>query len=183
MAGSPRRRCGGWWGSSCYSLGWTGRYPGWSNDKNQSLRMRRRKLFVTLVVFSALLTCAFAVRQLLETPGSFPRIRRTTFARITPGATLQEVTAVLGAPGDYSTMETEPARGDLQPGDFVGTGNPWSPKTLKWTCDSAEVRVSFDREDKVETAMYFPRRPSATKGGTLSEFVRRVRRQWEEWFP
>jgi hypothetical protein len=143
--------------------------------------MRKPRPFVVLVVFS-LLACAFAVRQILEPPGPFPRIRRTTFKRIAPGTTLSEVTAVLGEPGDYSTMETVPAR-DWQKGDFVGTGKPWSTKTLKWTCDTAEVVVSFDSEDKVESAQYQARWPSPKQEGFLSRLRKRLNRLWEEWFP
>jgi hypothetical protein len=144
--------------------------------------MRKRKLFVAFVVFS-LLVCALAVRHLLETPRPSQRIRRTTFARIAPGTKLSEVTSVLGAPGNYSTVETEPAPGDFQPGDFVGTGNPWSPKILKWSCDFADVTVGFDSEDRVETALYQARQPSPKNEGFLSKLLKRVRRRWEEWFP
>jgi hypothetical protein len=83
-------------------------------------------------------------------------ISSATYHRIAIGMTLSEVTAILGPPGDRSTMDTEyyySTPGDVEEGFW--RENPRVDRTLTWLTDTSSVTVGFDGAGVVQTGPSF----------------------------
>src|SRR5262249_35700545 len=142
------------------------------------------KLFgvlTALIVGVAVVTLALRLPPHPHRPRPVTSIPRATFSRIETGMTLAEVTLILGPPGNYSTMETEPTPFD--PGEVIGTAGIKISQNLWWGSDSGSVFVSFDNSGRVMTGAFCPTRPSIESSS--SRFFKRVlylKYLWQQWF-
>jgi hypothetical protein len=142
--------------------------------------MRRRKLQAAILGLVILLVASAIALKPTSVQRPVTSIARATFARIQPGMSVAEVTAILGPSGDRSTMDTELGP-DFDMNDFVGTRGVSIAKILIWNTDSASVIVCFDTSGKVGSAIYTPQQPSTESSST--KLYKRIKRLWERWFP
>src|SRR5262249_46113118 len=100
------------------------------------------------------------------------------------GMTQAEVVAILGTPGDQSTMDVEPDADPSARANFLGNVN--SSQTpdhmwLSWTTDTAEVTLVFAGKGVVEFGICVPSRP--VPASIWRRLQKRAERLWREWFP
>jgi len=115
------------------------------------------------------------------------RITPATFHRIRAGISLAEVEAILGPPGDHSTVPedygsvtkytayTKGAQTVVE--ESWGSGE----SAEEWEFDRARIRVLFDTSGKVAGARITPIR--RIEFGPFDSLRWRVKRQWHKWFP
>jgi hypothetical protein len=146
---------------------------------------RRLRLWLLVAVGLAVVAVMYLLPPLFlwwnTDPEPGANITRANFRRIKPGMTLAEVSAILGPPGDHTTMETESDKSDpTQWDDNFVADDVQIARTLIWSTDSASVAVGFDQSDKVSAGIYFAERPS-----TESIFIqlrKRFQRFWNRRF-
>jgi hypothetical protein len=148
--------------------------------------VRRRKLLVVLAGL-AVVICAAVVLALRPQPD---RVTRENFDRITECLNRAEVEAILGPPGDYRTVPTDPDR--LNPNVVIVSKFPWSEKD--WACwqgDAGEGWVFFGKETGTVRVGVFSQSSwedkdvliVKVKQGPLDNLLWRAKRQWRRWFP
>jgi outer membrane protein assembly factor BamE (lipoprotein component of BamABCDE complex) len=145
--------------------------------------MRRRKLLGVMAGLAVLVAiCVLAFQTQSGPHAPVTSISRVTFSRIKTGMTLAEVTAILGPPGNVSTMETEfDESAWVGAGDIFGVPDAQIARIMIWSTDTAMVTVSFDRAGKLVIAGFCPLRPSTET--TWSKTWKRIERRWRKWFP
>jgi hypothetical protein len=142
--------------------------------------MRRRKLR-----WVAGLAVLLAVGALVLWPRA-ERITAAIFHRIQAGMSLAEVEAILGPPGDHSTVPED--YGSLtkftkytQDSDTVVEESWGSGRTAEeWEFDRARVWVLFDASGKVAGAQITPVR--RIECDPIDSLLWRAKRQWRRWF-
>jgi hypothetical protein len=106
------------------------------------------------------------------------RITRENFDRIHTGMRREEVRAILGPPGDYSTG----------PGEYKGwspvAGVRWDDNPAAddvWLSDDMDIEVSYSNTGSVKRAACEP--VIRHERGPLDNFLWRVERLWRQWLP
>jgi hypothetical protein len=131
--------------------------------------MRRRKLLAAVAVLAVLVAAGAFVL--------WPRPNRITWEnlyRIQKGMSQEQVEAILGPPGDYTTRPT------ISGVTFHGRATePESP--LYWAGDDLTVAVIFTSQDKTVTAIC-GWRVQGTDQTALDNLLWRIERRWQEWF-
>jgi hypothetical protein len=110
----------------------------------------------------------------------WPRPNRFTpenYDRIHKGMTQSEVEALLGPPGDYTTMDTD--LGGTATMDVDHSGGQYRP--VVWRSERANVFVHLNPRGEVVGKGYFP--VQAVDHGPLGNVLWRAKRQWQKWFP
>jgi hypothetical protein len=119
--------------------------------------------------------------------------RMANFARIKPGMNLEEVTLILGPPGDHRTVKNtiddslnrnrvdrpinvRIGRWTVDQNEsyrrlFFGSKNP---TRVHWLTDRADVHVWFNGTDQAYEGVYVPMR--------IETIWDKVKRQWQRWF-
>jgi hypothetical protein len=133
--------------------------------------MRRRKLLVALAVLAAVIAAGVVAVWLQPSPPS--RVTRENFDLINAGMSQEEVYAILGPPGDYTTKQRIP----LAPAPELRSG------LTEWRADNAIYWVRFNRNgggDVVTDSGFWPNvepdRPEPIS------FLERVRRDLRRLF-
>jgi hypothetical protein len=134
--------------------------------------MRRRKLLTAVVGLAVLV----AVGAFVLWPRQ-DRVTRENYDQIKVGMTRAEVDAILGPPGDYTTVEP------------FGTGYGQQsegtqliiPPTVDWVGDEGYLQVGFDDEDRV-VGKIFTRHLQSVRA-SLERIIWPVKRLWRRWFP
>jgi hypothetical protein len=162
--------------------------------------MRRRKLLVALTGLAVVVAVGVALLSPpLRSPvteGNFERIvgrdwlfgpAQGDLERI---MSREQVEAILGPPGDYTTRPTRYAAKDLQipivdphlePGWFSSQPPARELRTLAWRGDTLIIYVVFDSSDYVFDRYVMKNQPAYD--GPLDVLVWRLKRQWHRWFP
>jgi outer membrane protein assembly factor BamE (lipoprotein component of BamABCDE complex) len=144
--------------------------------------MRRRKLWWVLAVLPALF-----VIVLVGTASPWPRPERVTpqnFSLIHKGMSRVEVTAMLGPPGDYSTLPPAPLTVGEPPQLDQDSPSDTEWETIDsvqyWLNDDLEITVYFDPNGVVRTECD----PAhVIKNSTFGNLVWRAKRLWNKWLP
>jgi hypothetical protein len=135
------------------------------------MRTRRLPRVLALAIL-ALLVAGIAALW----PGS-DQITRDNFKRIHRGMTRDDVRAILGPPGDRTTLPTEPAPVfEVLFVDGPLTDNDAS----EWTGNAGWIQLDFDARGKVIQGQLIGQAP--LKLGMLDLLLWRIERQWNHWF-
>jgi hypothetical protein len=105
------------------------------------------------------------------------RVTRENFDRITEGMTAQEVEAIHGPPGDYTTGQTAASSIFPQTGQHGDAGG----LSTHWGCDTGGGVVYFDGRGRVRFGGFIPYTRQAQN--PLADLLWRAKRQWHRWFP
>jgi hypothetical protein len=145
--------------------------------------MRGRKLRAALAVGVVALVVGIAMLVRGPDPSSqAAKAARATFSRIKPGMPLSEVTAILGPPGIYCTVEMEVNEAIRdEPADTIGDVFIPPKDGELWMWNTHSVNVSVDDSDKVTFGVLIHTRPK--RNDRIDQLARWARRQWREWFP
>jgi hypothetical protein len=142
-------------------------------------RLRHRLFALTgLVALAAGLAAVPAIRAVLLWPPPSSRITEENFARIESGMSLDEIVALLGPPGDYTTAPVilDDSRWLGQLGEVAG------PETCEsWMTDQMDISVYFDRTGRPTLKCLRPVHKcdqTALEGLTF-----RAEKLWRAWFP
>jgi hypothetical protein len=135
-----------------------------------AVRRHKRKL-LALGVLALLGAAAFV---LWPRPN---RVTRENYDRIRKGMSRAEVEAILGPPGDYSTVDSE----GLGVSDVGFDHSGSQDVTVAWVSDGADVWVFLNPMGKVVGKQYIPLR--AVDRGPLGNLLWRAKRLWRKWIP
>jgi hypothetical protein len=115
--------------------------------------MRRRKLLVVLAGLAVMGAAGAGVVVLRP-----HRVTRENAARLHPGMTLADVTAILGPPGDYTTGQTAPDPDEKAYKKSLSFGQPddLSSKWKEWNSDEVWIRALFGPDETVVAAHIAP---------------------------
>jgi hypothetical protein len=105
------------------------------------------------------------------------RISRENYDRIGKGMGREEVEAILGPPGDYSTGPIDIDTSAERWVDEV----PSSPPDAMWHTDTCGLWIKFNDSNKVEFQGFLS--VQRVEQSFLDNLRWRVERQWREWFP
>ncbi len=150
----------------------------------QGVAMRRHRLRWALVGLAAAIAAGVVV--LWPQPN---RVTEANIHRIQVGMTRNEVEAILGPPGDYSTGPVVYERPAPGPGiDSVEADNAFEAlqhdaRDAARASDEGTIAINYDFDEQptvsmVEVSIY-RRKPL----GLLDNMLWRVKRQWKRWFP
>ena len=140
--------------------------------------MRRRTLLVALAGLAVVVAAGAVVVRSRPEPGS--RITVEIFRRIREGMTLAEASAILGPPGDYSTLEPAPVPRSNESAVLDG-GTVERVDFKWWISDTAQAAVFLDQSGRITSGWSYPVR--TVDHGTLGNLLWRLNRQWHRWFP
>jgi hypothetical protein len=131
----------------------------------------------------AALTVVIAAGVVVLWPQTESRMTVENFRRIREGMTLAEASAILGPPGDYSTLDTAspPILSDGDAYASLGDGTVESVDQEWWTNDTADAFVGLDKSGRIVSGSVYPRQ--TIDHGTLGNLLWRAKRQWHRWFP
>src|SRR5262245_1049740 len=134
------------------------------------------------------LTVVQAVAAFGLRPDASRRITPENFDRIRWGMAPEQVYAILGPPGDYTTGPTHKTSAD--------DASPFSPslRTYRekkadlgwvrgvdfWMCDTAEIYTNYGPDGVWVKSFYHAERLPQSRFDNL---VWRAKRQWRKWFP
>src|SRR5262249_54020078 len=109
--------------------------------------MRRRTLLVTLAGLAVVVAAGAGVLW----PRAESGITVENFRRIREGMTLAEAIAILGPPGDYSTLETAspPILSEEDAYARLGDRTYESVNLQYWKNDTADVFVALDKSGRI----------------------------------
>jgi hypothetical protein len=155
------------------------------------LKKAVRRILVALAVVIA----AAVIILWFVTDDPSAELIRENFDRIRLGMSLEEITRLLGPPGDYRTVtNTQNDSSNFERRDRVRafswahdwSGN-WSkirishnPTQVVWRSDNADVSIGINDSGQAQEGVYVPMRiPNDTN---WDKFVRKVKRQWQRWF-
>jgi hypothetical protein len=136
--------------------------------------MRRRTLLVAL----SGLTVVVAAGAVVLWPRPSSRITKENFDRIQTGMSREEVVAILGPPGDYTTGPFQTDHGVV----FNYYELPSRADILSWADDGAYVDVVFDHDDNYVYDRHFDT-IARVPLSPLDNLLWRLKRQWHRWFP
>jgi hypothetical protein len=137
--------------------------------------MRGRKLRWVLAGLAVLLL-AVGTFALWPRPD---RITRENFDRIKAGMSLEEIEAILGPPGDYTTRAT-----DFEDPEIVKlTSRKGRSIGPSWDTDEASIGVTFFLDPPKELAAKMYHRGRIIQQSPLESLLWRAKRQWRKWFP
>jgi hypothetical protein len=96
---------------------------------------------------------------------------------------LAEVVAILGPPGDYSTVDTFYDKAPIPAWQSPIWGKPreYGNTIEAWSSDRAQVGLDFDSSGRLVKAAYSPMRK--VDHGIWGNLLWRAQRQWHRWFP
>jgi hypothetical protein len=137
-------------------------------------RLPRKRLLVPLAGFLVLTLIGVSVLWPRQN-----RITRENYDRIRFGMSRAEVEAILGLPGDHSTMDSQGLGVHVTDVDIDHSGS--HDVTVAWISDGADVWVFLNPMGKVVGKQYIPLR--AVDHGPLGNLRWRAKRQWHRWFP
>jgi hypothetical protein len=140
--------------------------------------MRRRKLLVALVGLAVLV----AVGAFMLWPRR-NRVTRENYYRIRLRMSRAQVEAILGPPGDYTTVPVGQVRTNMSPSDATAlTRALMDPRATKssWMADTGFIEVMYSPEGVsyrnfgvVDAAQLSP----------LDRLLWQAKRLWPKWFP
>jgi hypothetical protein len=136
----------------------------------------RKRLDVFVVVF-----LMGALAALVAWPRPSP-ITPENFDRLATGMRLDEVEAVLGLPGDYSTVPWDTPVQANQIGLYPPEGQNRGCLAWIWSANSYSVTVLSTGDQPrqlIEARLYCNPRPPQ---GRLENLVWRIKRVWQDWF-
>ena len=139
--------------------------------------MRRRTLLVVLAGLAVVIVAGVVVLWPRPEPAS--RITVESFRRIRAGMTMAEAIAILGPPGDYTTLKIDPV--PRPPQAYLGDGTVESAGSTWWTSDTAYVVVDLDKSERIVSGSSCTLR--TVDHGALGNLLWRAKRQWRRWFP
>jgi hypothetical protein len=141
--------------------------------------MRRRKLLGAL----AGLAVVVAAGVIVMWPRA-ERVTRANYDRIQIGMSRAEVEAILGSPGDYTTVDRERTgdrEGRRSIGELSDLLDSLRGHREHWDGDLVTIGVRFDEAGNLTNAGCEPYRP--INHGPIGNLLWRLTRQWHRWFP
>jgi hypothetical protein len=138
--------------------------------------MRRQTLLWAVVTLFVVGWLALGIALLMAPETALDRALRANYKRVEVGMDRNEVSGILGSPGD----QTDGSEKLLGSGWYVMSdgGGYWDV----WYTDNAGVIVFFDASDKVEDKR-ISLGCNRQRLNPLERFQRYAERQWRRWFP
>jgi hypothetical protein len=147
--------------------------------------MRHRKRLIVLGMAGLAVIAMAGAIALWWQPGADSKINRENFFQLRDAMALEEVTAILGSPGDYRSGQTESCDRRDAFGYTVetGIGNriESSDRCVVWDTDSAHVIVSFDGSHRLVGGRLGSMRKSNVS--FLENLRWRLKHLRDQWFP
>jgi hypothetical protein len=136
--------------------------------------MRRRTLLVALAVLAGVVALW---------PQTESRITVENFRRIREGMTLTEASAILGPPGDYSSLETVPVptAPESEEAYLYATVEGVDVDFKLWKNDTAYAVLFLDKSGRITNGSSYPLR--TVDHGALGNLLWRVKSLWRRCFP
>jgi hypothetical protein len=141
--------------------------------------VRKRKLLVVLAGLAALLVTAGVFVLWPRPPLVAWEVHLANYRRISPGLTMEQVHALLGAPGDYRAWPTRPGLGENETLAYTIVSFLEDP-TETWQYDSATIRVDFDHT--LHSSAKLIRHATPVELNPLDRLRWLAKRQWHRWF-